>query len=66
MVPVGVWTAVTVAPGSTPPCWSVTMPLIVPVVTVWPCAGCAHAINATARYTTDIRMECIMDSRKTD
>src|SRR4029077_12752007 len=53
-VPVSVCVAVTVAPGSTPPCASVIVPVMFPVVTVCAPAGIAASAkqNATARLHT--------------
>jgi hypothetical protein len=49
-VPVGTWVAVTVAPGSTPPCASWTRPVMLPDVTFWPytACGCTQAAAQTA------------------
>src|SRR5207248_1766655 len=48
-VPVSIWVAEIVTPGSTPPCWSATTPLNVPVVTG--CAAAGRAASTTVRAT---------------
>ena len=55
--PLIVCTAVTVAPGRTPPCASVTLPAMLPVVTV--CAA-ALAANTMARQSTASRLEAAL------
>ena len=64
LLPVAVWTAVTVTPGSTPPVLSVTVP---ESTASWASAICGSAIAAqTARQTASIRLmkhqRLVMDS----
>src|SRR5262245_54861360 len=67
LVPVAVWTAVIVTPGSTPPCASLTVPPRLPVVTVCAKAAAlkitkARAASAARSAGTDARQS--PDSRR--
>jgi hypothetical protein len=62
--PVSALVTVTVAPGRTPPCASLTVPVMPPVVTVCAAAGCgqtsiAQTSAASAYALRDFSEQCI-------